>query len=128
MGRRNEAGCEGYQGQIKGIPQDVIHRGGFRLPFFVGIKNLKKVSVTLDFTLKISDTVFNERGKHPKGENSMERIDIRYTAANGRSIRIFSINDYGEVLVEIDDQPWKAFSTRRRAENWLKRNGFAAYA
>ena len=63
MGRRNEAGCEGYQGQIKGIPQDVIQRGGFRLPFFVGMKNLKKVSVTLDFTLKISDTVFNERGK-----------------------------------------------------------------
>lgn len=56
----------------------------------------------------------------------MERIDIRYTAANGHSIRIFSINDYGEVLVEIDDQPWEAFSTRRRAENWLKRNGFAA--
>lgn len=63
MGRRNEAGCEGYQGQIKGIPQDVIQRGGFRLPFFVGMKNLKKVSVTLDFTLKISDTVFNEMGK-----------------------------------------------------------------
>jgi len=27
------------------------------------MKNLKKVSVALDFTLKISDTVFNERGK-----------------------------------------------------------------
>ena len=55
----------------------------------------------------------------------MERIDIRYTAANGRNIRIFSINVYGEVMVEIDGQPWEAFSTRRRAENWLKKNGYA---
>lgn len=56
----------------------------------------------------------------------MERIDISYTAANGRSIRIFSINAYGEVMVEIDGQPWETFGTRRRAENWLKKNGFAA--
>ncbi len=56
----------------------------------------------------------------------MERIDITYTAANGRNIRIFSINDYGEVLLEIDGEAWKAFGTRRKAENWLKRNGYTA--
>ena len=55
----------------------------------------------------------------------MERIDIRYIA-NGRNIRIFSINDYGEIMVEIDDMPWKTFGTRRKAENWLKKSGFAA--
>lgn len=53
----------------------------------------------------------------------MERIDINFTV-NGRNIRIFSINNYGEVMVEIDEMPWKAFSTQRKAENWLKKNGF----